>query len=58
MEEHNKNSRNSNIGSENSIDLRSNLPDWLLGFFNPPMICTAADINDDMLEGYPNDDDF
>lgn len=57
MEEHNKNSR-PNIGSDNSIDLKSNLPDWLLRFFNPPMICGAADINDDMLEGYPNDDDF
>lgn len=57
-ENHNKNNRNLNLGSENSIDLKSKLPDWLMGFFSPSTICAVADINDDLLEGYPNDDDF
>lgn len=57
-ENHNKNNRNLNLGSENSIDLKSKLPDWLMGFFSPSMICAVADINDNLLEGYPTDDDF
>lgn len=56
---HNKNSRNLNLRSQDtSIDLKLNLPDWLLEYFNPFVICTAADINDNLPEGYPDDDDF
>lgn len=58
-ENHNKANRNLNFGSENSsIDLNSKLPDWLLGFFRPEIIGSASDIDKDLIEGYPRDDDF
>lgn len=54
----NKDSRHFNPGSEDaSINLKSKLPDWLLGFFRPPMVCTF-DLQEDLLEGYPDDDGF
>jgi len=54
----NKDSHHFNLGSEGaSINLKSKLPDWLLGFFRPPMICTF-DLQESLPEGYPDDEDF
>ena len=54
----NKDSHNLNLGSDNgTINLKSKLPDWLLGFFKPPMVC-LTDSNEGLPEGYPDDDDF
>lgn len=59
MEENqNKDNRHLNFGSENSsINLNSKLPDWLLEFVRPPMVC-ASDLHEDVPEGYPYDDDL
>lgn len=55
----NKDNLNFNLGSENSsIDLKSKMPDWLLGFFKVSNVCQLADIDNDLIEGYPIDDDF
>lgn len=58
MEENqNKDNRHLNFGAENSsINLKSKLPDWLLEFVRPPMVCTFEP--QDVLEGYPCDDDL
>lgn len=59
--ENNQNKDNHfNLGSDNtsSIDLKSRMPDWLLGFFKVPNVCQLADINTDLIEGYPIDDDY
>lgn len=61
MENNNQNKDNQkfNLGSgETSIDLKSKMPEWLQGFFTQPNVCKLADINDGIIEGYPNDDDF
>lgn len=59
MEENqNKDNRHLNFGSENSsINLNSKLPDWLLEFVRPPMVYTS-DPYENVLEGYPEDDDL
>ena len=55
----NKDNQNFNLGSDNtSIDLRSKMPDWLLGLFKVPNVCQLTDIDTDLIEGYPIDDDF
>lgn len=54
----NKDDRHLNLGPENtSINLNSKLPDWLLVFFRPAMVC-ISDLQNDLPDGYPDDEDF
>lgn len=50
---------NFNFGSGNQIDLmRISMPQWLQELFKNPAICTFPDIDENIIEGYPIDDDF
>lgn len=50
---------NFNFGSRNQIDLmRISMPQWLQELFKNPAICTFPDIDENIIEGYPIDDDF
>ena len=50
---------NFNLGSDNQIDLiRVSMPQWLQELFKGPSITVFPDINENIIEGYPIDDEF
>lgn len=50
---------NFNFGSGNQIDLmRISMPEWLQELFRNPSICTFPNINENVIDGYPIDDEF
>lgn len=50
---------NFNFGSGNQIDLmRISMPEWLQELFRNPSICIFPDINENVIDGYPIDDEF
>jgi hypothetical protein len=51
---------NFNLGSGNKqIDLmRISMPEWLQELFRNPAIGFYPDINENIIDGYPTDDDF
>lgn len=56
---HNSDNHDFNFDSGAQIDLmRISMPQWLQELFRNPSICTAPDINENIIEGYPIDDDF
>lgn len=60
--ENNQNSDNPNFnfGSDNKqIDLmRISMPNWLQELFRNPAVCSFPDINENIIDGYPTDDEF
>lgn len=53
------NNPNFNFNAGNQIDLmRISMPKWLQELFKNPTICTAPDINENIIEGYPIEDEF
>lgn len=50
---------NFNFNSGNQIDLmRISMPQWLQELFKNTPICTAPDINENIIEGYPIEDEY
>ncbi len=51
----NQNHENHQFG----LDLKSvKMPEWLSLYFSPPKICNRPDIDEMLVEGYPQDDEF
>lgn len=50
---------NFNFNAGNQIDLmRISIPQWLQELFRNTAICTAPDINENIIEGYPIEDEY
>lgn len=50
---------NFNFNAGNQIDLmRISMPQWLQELFRNTAICTLPDINENIIDGYPIDDEF
>lgn len=59
METNNHNQDHLNFGTGGGIDLlKIQMPDWLLHFFQQPKPHRCPDINENLIEGYPTDDEF
>lgn len=55
----NADNQNFNLNAGNQIDLmRISMPQWLQELFKNPAVCISPDINENIIDGYPTDDEF